>query len=194
MPRAFSDDERAVILDRLHSTALEVLGQPGLKRTSVATLAKAAGISKGGFYLFYESKEQLAISLLRQAEADLRKRLDDALEAPDPLADLLEVLLLQAPRHPILALLSDPDELLWLTRSLPEGQLEAERAADRAWFRRYLERLRAVRSVSDALTPEILLGLAGSGLALAHGAPLMNGTEPTVRRLLVDALYAHFSR
>lgn len=84
--------KREQILD----AALPVIGQFGLKKTSVEDLARAAGLSKQGLYLHFASKEELlaavtqryfdeGLRLTREAlarpGASLHDRLVDALDA-----------------------------------------------------------------------------------------------------------------
>jgi AcrR family transcriptional regulator len=44
-----------------------------LKKTNIDELAAAAGISKGAFYIFYESKEALFMDVAEMAEGQFRK-------------------------------------------------------------------------------------------------------------------------
>jgi AcrR family transcriptional regulator len=75
MPRAFSPDERATIRAALLTQGRRMFGAYGLRKTSVEELAQAAGISKGAFYLFFGSKEELFFELLEQFEAEFKARL-----------------------------------------------------------------------------------------------------------------------
>jgi AcrR family transcriptional regulator len=50
----------------------------------VEELAKAAGISKGAFYAFYDSKEALFMVVLEQAEKQFREEILSAVEEPGP--------------------------------------------------------------------------------------------------------------
>ena len=57
MAKAFDDNERKLIKDKLKEGALLFIQQQGVRKTSVDELVKYANISKGAFYLFYTSKE-----------------------------------------------------------------------------------------------------------------------------------------
>ncbi len=63
MPKIFSAEERAAIEERLLSAAGECLREYGVRRTTVDELVRRAHIAKGSFYLFYDSKEDLFLSL-----------------------------------------------------------------------------------------------------------------------------------
>ena len=56
MPRAYSDQERAYIRQRLHEEAILCIKQYGMRKTSVDELVRRVNIPKGTFYLFYPSK------------------------------------------------------------------------------------------------------------------------------------------
>lgn len=62
MPR-FSDKEKETIQQQLLTQGEKLFTDYGLKKVTVDELAKAAGISKGSFYAFYESKEHLYFAI-----------------------------------------------------------------------------------------------------------------------------------
>lgn len=70
MPRGFSDDEKNAIREQLLVKGRELFGVYGLKKTSVEEITDAVGISKGAFYLFYASKEELFFDMLEQVETE----------------------------------------------------------------------------------------------------------------------------
>ncbi|MGH7637405.1 MAG: TetR/AcrR family transcriptional regulator, partial [Gemmatimonadaceae bacterium] len=57
------------------TTARDHFTRHGLRGTSVGDLARAAGIAKGSFYLFFESKELLFFAVLLEAESEVRETL-----------------------------------------------------------------------------------------------------------------------
>lgn len=64
MPRCFTEREKKNIRRRLQEACKQSWTQYGYKKTSVDELCKQAGISKGAFYLFFESKEALFCEVL----------------------------------------------------------------------------------------------------------------------------------
>lgn len=52
--------------ERIESAALELFAQNGYGHTSISQIAKAAGISKGLMYNYYESKEALLQAIVRK--------------------------------------------------------------------------------------------------------------------------------
>jgi len=59
---AFYETRRQELVD----VALDHWARHGYDRTSVATIARAAGIAKGTFYLYFESKGALLLEVLRR--------------------------------------------------------------------------------------------------------------------------------
>jgi AcrR family transcriptional regulator len=59
---AFYEARRAELAD----IALELWAERGFDQTSVAAIARAAGIAKGTFYLYFESKDALLLDVLRR--------------------------------------------------------------------------------------------------------------------------------
>jgi AcrR family transcriptional regulator len=84
MPRGFTDDEKKWIGGQLLEQGYKQFAAYGLKKTSVEELAGAAGISKGAFYLFYESKEALFMDVVEQAEKGFRREVLALVDLPGP--------------------------------------------------------------------------------------------------------------
>ncbi len=64
MARSFSEREKENIKKSLQDACKRSWTQHGYKKTSVDELCKQIGISKGAFYLFFESKEALFCEVL----------------------------------------------------------------------------------------------------------------------------------
>ena len=98
-------------------------------------LARAAGISKGAFYAFYDSKEELYFDILARARAGIQQRILDCVSQPGkPARQRLKELLKEAfsiwRTDPILANFSN-EEYEHLLRKLPEDRvLEHTRGGD----------------------------------------------------------------
>jgi AcrR family transcriptional regulator len=162
MPRAFSERERDLIRQRLRAAGRQAFTDFGLRRTAVDDLVRAAGISKGAFYLFYESKEELLIELLEQIETELQTRLlaralSPELSVEQSLRELLQEAVSARRTQPLLRRLSG-DELELLVRRVSPERAEALRRADIAATSRWLYHWRA-RAVSFPIDAEVLTGL-----------------------------------
>lgn len=59
MGKAFSENEKVIIKEKLINGAIDCMTRYGIRKTTVDELVRIAGISKGAFYFFYDSKEML---------------------------------------------------------------------------------------------------------------------------------------
>lgn len=72
-PKAFTEDERTIVKGQLIEAAKGFLATTGIKKTSVEELCRAAGISKGAFYLFYDSKEIVFLDALESIQRQIHQ-------------------------------------------------------------------------------------------------------------------------
>jgi AcrR family transcriptional regulator len=158
VPRAFTTTEALGIRARLSQAGRETFAQRGLRGTTVDELARAAGISKGAFYRFFDSKESLLLALLDEDELAMHAQIEAAIRAePENGIDVLVDSALDAVRiNPLLAVLMSPEALRLLDSRPP-----TEQAA-------LLER--DVRMVD-----RVLAVLAESGLTLGIPRPALLG-------------------
>jgi len=84
MPKAFTDLEKKIIRERLLEQGHRLFSAYGLKKTNIEELAEAAGISKGAFYIFYDSKETLFMDVVELAEVRFRQEILATIELPGP--------------------------------------------------------------------------------------------------------------
>lgn len=96
MAKAFTEQEREKIRQRLQEEGLRQFKEKGLKKVSVRELTRAAGIAQGGFYSFYNSKEDLLLDCVnRRISQKMKAFMDMPLteyerEMHDPVAFLAE--------------------------------------------------------------------------------------------------------
>ncbi len=98
--------------------------QRGLRGTTVDELARAAGISKGAFYRFFDSKEALLLALLDEDEIAMHAEIEAAIRAePERGIDVLVDSALDAVRaNPLMPVLLSPEALRLLASRPPEEQ------------------------------------------------------------------------
>lgn len=80
MARSFSEQERYDIRRRLSEVCRSCWTQVGYKKTSVDEICRQVGISKGAFYLFFESKESLFCEVLCTTQREICKMASAAME------------------------------------------------------------------------------------------------------------------
>ena len=85
--RAVSDEEKELRRQTILSGAKRVFSERGYAATTVADVARAAHLSYGTIYWYFESKEELFDALMDAGEASLRTRILTALDEGGP-ADL----------------------------------------------------------------------------------------------------------
>jgi AcrR family transcriptional regulator len=91
MARAFSDSNKDRIKHTLLQKGREYFIKYGLKKTSVDELARAAGIAKGSFYKFFDSKEALFLAIHEQSEGKMRTDLMQTIHRAIKPADKLRL-------------------------------------------------------------------------------------------------------
>lgn len=144
MPRAFNEHDKELIRKRLLEHGYKLFSAFGLRKTSIEEIAKAAGISKGAYYRFYQSKEALFMDVVELAERRFRQELLATihLPGPSPRARLLAVLkkafaLLKT--VPVLQFFTGNDFDL-LMRRIPEERLQEHLAGDRQFLEELVAR------------------------------------------------------
>lgn len=161
MPRKFNSQELASIRKTLLEVGREQFATRGIRATNIEDIAHAAGISKGSFYRFFESKEQLYFSLLEAYQVEARASLKGVMEAGEPREALRQFLELQVKMfadNPLLRPLLDPVELRQLLHVLPVAELRKHQQEDDAFTRQLLTRW-AKRGILRAADLDIFLGL-----------------------------------
>jgi AcrR family transcriptional regulator len=144
MPKAFSEYEKNLIRTRLLEQGHKQFSAHGLRKTNIEELAAAAGISKGAFYLFYESKEALFMDVIEQVEERFRVEVLAAVDlpGPSPRARLFAVLkkafsLLKT--IPLMQFLTSSDYDL-LFRRMPPDKFQEHLASDWVFLQEFVSR------------------------------------------------------
>lgn len=171
MPRGFSEAEQERIQARLIDAGRDLFSRLGLSKTSIAELARAAGIGKGSFYRFFDSKEALFFALQEQLERDIRARMTAELELLEStphamLQRFFGFIFETLERHPELALLTRPENLDHLLRKLGPERLAAHQRDDTAFFEALLARWHA-RGILVELPASELSALARACFVLS---------------------------
>jgi AcrR family transcriptional regulator len=165
MPKAFSDHEKQTIRSQLREKGKKLFERQGLKKTSVEELTEAVGISKGAFYLFYESKEELFLEILEELEADLRAHIFDFSIHPQEdsrplLARMLNSALVTWDRYPLLKNFSRAD-YDYLTRKLPPERIQAHANRDNEFVNDFVKRIKR-EGIPVKASPRLLSNLMKS--------------------------------
>lgn len=144
MPRPFSEAERTDIRNQLLEVARRHFTRFGYRKANVADIAREAGIGKGSFYLFFDSKATAFMAVAEIVEEEVRTAfLEESRERPDAGArDRVEHLLAfhagALDREPFLRVALDPLEAASLFRELPQSTADAHQRRDAAFFEQLL--------------------------------------------------------
>src|SRR3546814_11542078 len=66
--------------------ATRAFASEGFHKTSVSQIVAGLGVGKGVFYWYFDSKEQLFLEILREAQTDLRRKQQQAIvDETDPI-------------------------------------------------------------------------------------------------------------
>jgi AcrR family transcriptional regulator len=165
MPKAFSDQEKATIRRQLYEKGQQLFALYGLKKTSVDDLVQAVGISKGAFYLFYGSKEDLLFDILEQIEAELQTSVltfatSAETNARQTVRDLLTHFLVKSDAYPLLKNFRQEDFIL-LVRKLPAEKVQHHVDRDEAFITNFQSKL-AQEGITMQASPQVVANLVKS--------------------------------
>jgi AcrR family transcriptional regulator len=75
---------------RLMTATRKVLARNGYQATRIEDVAKAAGVAKGTFYLYFENKEAATMAVMQQVMAESEAKLRATRTLDDPFLEILE--------------------------------------------------------------------------------------------------------
>ena len=148
---------RAKLIDR----GRELFSRFGLKKTSVEMLAKSAGIAKGSFYSFFDSKEILFLEIIEEEEIMLNEPLLALLEKRvdmDGLIGELWRLFLSAQGNPLINQVYEEGVMETLMRRITPERLQEHLDVDEERIR-LIGRIAAANGYELTVRPEMLAGL-----------------------------------
>lgn len=162
MPKGFTEREKELIRERLLSEGEKQFSAHGLKKTSIEELAQAVRISKGAFYLFYESKEALFMDVAEQIEQRFRREILAAIDLPGPsprarLWAIFKNAFALVKTIPILRFLTGSDYDL-IFRRIPARQLQEHLVNDRLFLNELVARCQKA-GIPIQVRPEEIVGL-----------------------------------
>ena len=86
MAKAFSNDEKLEIRQKMMDTALEIFHESGTKGLSIKELTTRVGIAQGSFYNFWKDKDALLLDVMQYRSAQklavIEKHFNKSLDNP----------------------------------------------------------------------------------------------------------------
>jgi len=162
VPRIFSESDREAIRQKLIEAGRSHFLRYGLRKTNVEELAREAGIAKGTFYNFFESKEDLCLSIYDQEEAAMRTQtaaiLDAHTKPEHAVRALLEFALEFIGNDSLLNHLRESGEIALLARGVGTKRLASHLDEDTVFSKQVIDSLRAKGAVIE-LSNEVAAGV-----------------------------------
>ncbi len=171
MPKAFSEHEKETIRAQMREKGKRLFEKHGLKKTSLDDLTQAVGISKGAFYLFYNSKEELFLEILEEFETEIQTSiLDFALRpkvgAHQNVKDMLKSFLLTWDTYPLLKNFGQA-EYEYLLRKVPPERIHQHAQRDTDFSNHFIRKVKregitvkaSPRAVSNLIKSLFFIGL-----------------------------------
>lgn len=141
MPKAWNEAERQRVDRMLRNEGRKLFERYGVQKTTVDDLVRAAGISKGAFYHFYPSKEELYFRILEELEEYYHEAIYGIIRQPglpkrNCFREFLCRLIDMMTTVPIYRQLNTVD-YTYLLRKLPEERVKAHVKSDFDQLARY---------------------------------------------------------
>lgn len=74
MPAIFNEENRETIRQKILENGYELMKRYGVKRMTVADIAKASGLAKGTFYTFFPSKEEFVYQIILRNRVRVKEK------------------------------------------------------------------------------------------------------------------------
>jgi len=190
MPRAFSEHEKETIRAQMCVKGKKLFEKQGLKKTSVDELTEAIGISKGAFYLFFESKEELFLEILEQIEKEIQTSiLEFAIkpkaDARKNVSDMLKSFLLTWDAYPLLKNFSKSD-FDYLVRKVPAERAMQHTNNDEAFTNEFIKKIKR-EGIAVKASPRIVGNLIKSLFFMGlHREDLGKNAYPETMDVLIE--------
>lgn len=126
MAKKFTEIEKENIKNKIISNCKDSWSNVGYKKTSVDELCKKSGISKGAFYLFYSSKEDLFFEILIDVQKNLKKIMINSLNinsTKEDLSKMLKLVYREYSKNNFIAETNNPD-FISLMNKVPKDKLD----------------------------------------------------------------------
>ncbi|WP_213876504.1 TetR/AcrR family transcriptional regulator [Pseudomonas sp. dw_358] len=95
----YSQDHKAQTYQRIVKEASARFRRDGIGATGLQPLMKALGLTHGGFYAHFKSKDELVETALRAAAEESSARATETFAKPDPLASFIDMYLSKTHRE-----------------------------------------------------------------------------------------------
>lgn len=192
MPKAFSEQERQMVGDKMRQAAADLIRRKGLRHVTVEDVTKGAHIAKGSFYAFYPSRETLFWDVIKQEEKQLLDQIASvAAEELDTRAKLHKIFYDCFLQENCLVFYLTQEDQEYLIRKLPPELIQNDKQYGQAMIQSILSlcRLDASRESIDM----ILLMIHTLQYVASNDLSRSNTVRSTMLRLMVESFTDHLS-
>ena len=190
MAIAFTQEQKDEIQGKLIEAGFELSTSIGFKKMTVATVAKSAGVAVGSFYLFFDSKENFVLALIKEAEKEAELRMATVFEKDGtmPLKKFLSVFRENFRPETNFLLKISLDDWVWLKSHLTDTTY-FNTSSDRQKIEYLLPRIKGVREDID---PGVVVNFIKSIYALYQNREtLFEESLETNVDLIFDSIYRY---
>jgi AcrR family transcriptional regulator len=165
MPKAFSEHEKETIRTQMREKGKKLFEKHGLKKTSVDEVTEAVGISKGAFYLFYGSKEELFLEILEQIEKEIQTAILEftlipKVDARKNVSAMLKGFLSTWDDYPLLKNFSKSD-FDYLARKVPVKRIQQHVQSDTEFTNNFIKKIKR-EGIIVKVSPHVVSNLIKS--------------------------------
>lgn len=190
MAIAFTHEQKDEIQEKLIEAGFELSTSIGFKKMTVATVAKSAGVAVGSFYIFFDSKENFVLALIKEAEKEAELRMATVFEKDGtiPLKKFLSVFRENFRPETNFLLKISLDDWVWLKSHLTDTTY-FNTSSDRQKIEYLLPRIKGVREDID---PGVVVNFIKSIYALYQNREtLFEESLETNVDLIFDSIYRY---
>ena len=190
MAIAFTQEQKDEIQEKLIEAGFELSTSIGFKKMTVATVAKSAGVAVGSFYIFFDSKENFVLALIKEAEKEAELRMATVFEKDGtiPLKKFLSVFRENFRPETNFLLKICLDDWVWLKSHLTDTTY-FNTSSDRQKIEYLLPRIKGVREDID---PGVVVNFIKSIYALYQNREtLFEESLETNVDLIFDSIYRY---
>lgn len=190
--KEFSEEERERIRQGLIENGKELFGRYGLKKTTISDLTDSVGIANSTFYQFFDSKESLYISVIRdEAENVMDGILEESVEKEDDtkkeIEELLRMIFEAMEQSPLIQTLIAEGEIDDLTHRLSDEEHRELRNIMVKHITPYVEEWMEKGEIKGE-DPEVVAGTIQATTLLTLHREKLNELYPEVRNLMIESV------
>ena len=190
MAIAFTQEQKDEIQGKLIEAGFELSTSIGFKKMTVAKVSKSAGVAVGSFYIFFDSKENFVLALIKEAEKEAELRMATVFEKDGtiPLKKFLSVFRENFRPETNFLLKISLDDWVWLKSHLTDTTY-FNTSSDRQKIEYLLPRIKGVREDID---PGVVVNFIKSIYALYQNREtLFEESLETNVDLIFDSIYRY---